>query len=128
MVIARLPAETQAKARVLGLAGALVFRVILLGSLVWLVGLTKPVLTLFEIAFSWRDFILIGGGLFLMYKGTWEIHATVEGEEDDGPGAGKTMAFGVAIVQIMVLDIIFSLDSVITAVGMTLDLPVMVTA
>lgn len=128
IVVARLPAEKQAKARFLGLAGALVFRIILLGSLVWLVGLTKPVFTLFEIAFSWRDLILISGGLFLMYKGTWEIHHSVEGAGDEGESTVKLMTFGVAIFQIMLLDIIFSLDSVITAIGMTNNLPVMVTA
>jgi len=127
IVVARLPKETQAKARFIGLCGALVFRVLLLASLVWLVGLTKPVFAAFDIDFSWRDIILIGGGLFLMYKGTWEIHETVEGAGDSG-SAAKVMSFGVAIFQIMVLDIIFSLDSVITAVGMTQDLPVMITA
>jgi len=127
IVVAKLPTEVQARARFIGLSGALVFRVLLLASLVWLVGLTKPVFNMFDIAFSWRDLILIGGGLFLMYKGTHEIHETVEGAEDGGSDA-NIHSFAVAIFQIMVLDIIFSLDSVITAVGMTNVLPIMVTA
>ncbi len=127
IVIDRLPPEQRDRARFLGLSGALVFRIIMLASLVWLVGLTKPLFEAFDIAFSWRDMILIGGGLFLMYKGTWEIHETMEEAGDDGADR-KIMTFATAIFQIMMLDIIFSLDSVITAIGMTTDLPVMVTA
>ena len=128
IVVARLPPEQQAKARMIGLMGALGFRIALLASLVWIIGLTKPIFTIMDFALSWRDVILGIGGLFLLYKGTLEIHETVEGDHD-GDGAGKkTMSFAAAIFQIMMLDIIFSLDSVITAVGMVQNLPVMVTA
>ena len=128
VVVARLPKEMQARARVIGLTGALVFRIILLTTLVWIIGLTKPIADLWGFALSWRDIILFFGGLFLLYKGTGEIHDAVEGEnEEKGAGTGKA-AFGAAIVQIMVLDVIFSVDSVITAVGMTDIIPVMIVA
>jgi predicted tellurium resistance membrane protein TerC len=128
IVVARLPKEAQAKARMIGLTGALVFRIALLASLVWIIGLTKPIFTISGFEFSWRDLILGAGGLFLLYKGTLEIHETVEGDEDGPDGGRKTLTFTAAIVQIMILDIIFSLDSVITAVGMVQNLPVMIAA
>jgi len=128
IVVARLPRARQARARFLGLSAALVFRILLLASLVWIIGLTEPVANLWGFELSWRDIILFSGGLFLLYKGTWEIHETMEGEEDDSAGGPKKMSFAVAITQIMVLDIIFSLDSIVTAVGMTQFLPVMVAA
>ena len=127
IVVVKLPKEHQARARFLGLSGALVFRVLLLASLVWIIGLTEPIAVFWDFALSWRDIILFSGGVFLLYKGTWEIHETMEGEEEDTMG-GKKMAFSVAITQIMILDIIFSLDSIVTAVGMTQFLPVMITA
>jgi predicted tellurium resistance membrane protein TerC len=128
IVVTRLPKEQQARARMIGLMGALGFRIALLASLVWIIGLTKPIFTVQDFAFSWRDLILGAGGLFLLYKGTLEIHETVEGEHDEDAAGRKTMTFAAAIFQIMMLDIIFSLDSVITAVGMVQNLPVMVTA
>ncbi len=128
IVVARLPADQQARARMIGLSGALVFRIVLLASLVWIIGLTKPIFSLWDFTLSWRDLILGAGGLFLLYKGTLEIHETVEGDPDDPNSAGKALSFTAAIVQIMLLDIIFSLDSVITAVGMVQNLPVMITA
>ena len=128
VVVARLPREMQAKARMIGLTGALVFRIILLTTLVWIIGLTKPITELWGFQLSWRDIILFFGGLFLLYKGTGEIHDAVEGgDEEEGAGAGKA-AFSAAILQIMVLDVIFSVDSVITAVGMTDVIPVMIAA
>ena len=126
LVAARLPAETQARARFLGLMGALVFRILLLASLVWIIGLTQPIAEFWGFQLSWRDVILLGGGLFLLYKGTWEIHETVEGEKEEA--AARTITFGAAITQIMILDVIFSLDSIVTAIGMTQVLPVMITA
>jgi len=128
IVVTRLPKEQQTRARIIGLMGALGFRIALLASLVWIIGLTKPIFTIKDFAFSWRDLILGAGGLFLLYKGTLEIHETVEGEHDEDGAGRKTMTFAAAIFQIMMLDIIFSLDSVITAVGMVQNLPVMVTA
>jgi predicted tellurium resistance membrane protein TerC len=113
----RLPPDRQARARQLGLALALGTRLLLLGAIAWIAGLTAPI---FEVAghpVSWRDLILIGGGLFLLYKGTREIHAKIEGEAHER-ATGAAASFAGILVQIMVLDIVFSLDSVITAVGM----------
>ncbi len=130
VVSARLPSHQQARARRIGLSLALIFRVALLASIVWIVGLTKPIFTLGTFDFSWRDAILLGGGLFLLAKGTMEIHDTVEGHDGaHGVGAGRTaVTFAGVIGQVIVLDIVFSLDSIITAVGMTQNLPVMIIA
>lgn len=131
VVTARLPAEQRARARQLGLSLALLFRIALLASIVWIAGLTQPIFSLGAFDFSWRDAILLGGGLFLLAKGTVEIHDTVEGDDEpDGAGhTAKTAAtFASVIGQVIVLDIVFSLDSIITAVGMTQDLPVMIAA
>jgi predicted tellurium resistance membrane protein TerC len=128
VVVAKLPKEMQAKARMIGLSGALVFRIILLVTLVWIIGLTKPIADLWGFQLSWRDIILFFGGLFLLWKGTGEIHDAVVGEEEGGEAKGGGTSFGVAIFQIMVLDIIFSIDSVVTAVGMTDIIPVMIAA
>jgi predicted tellurium resistance membrane protein TerC len=116
------------RARQIGLALALVFRILLLSLLVWLIGLTQAVLSVEGMAFSWRDIILIGGGLFLIAKATHEIHTEVEARDeanDDGPGAS---AFFWVIIQIIIVDMVFSLDSIITAIGMAQDLAIMVTA
>ena len=124
----RLPADQQTRARKVGLALALITRLALLATLAWIVSLTEPFLHIGRFALSWRDVILIAGGLFLLYKGTHEIHNEVEGDvEDKGPG--KTAASFMAVVtQIAIIDIVFSLDSVITAVGMADQLWVMVVA
>jgi predicted tellurium resistance membrane protein TerC len=128
ILAARLPLEQQSKARKVGLALALISRLLLLATLAWIIGLTQPFITVAGFGLSWRDLILIGGGLFLLYKATHEIHNEVEGAEED-KGPGKTAATFVAVVtQIAIIDIIFSLDSVITAVGMADDLWVMVVA
>jgi predicted tellurium resistance membrane protein TerC len=125
----RLPPERQNRARQIGLALALITRLALLGSIAWIVGLTQPVFELFGRGFSWRDGILIGGGLFLLYKGTREIHIRLEG---DAPHEARSRvaaaSFGGVLIQIAVLDIVFSLDSVITAVGMANEFWVMATA
>ena len=129
----KLPPEQQPKARKLGLAAALITRLLLLASLSFIVKLTHPFLTVAGREISGRDLVLILGGLFLLYKSTTEIHEKVTHEEDMAGkptkpiGAGKAVFAGV-IVQIMFLDIIFSLDSVITAVGMVDNLYVMMTA
>ena len=128
ILAARLPAEQQAKARKVGLALALVTRLVLLAALAWIVGLTEPFVTFGKFGLSWRDVILIGGGLFLLYKATHEIHNEVEGDaEDKGPGRTAS-SFMAVVTQIAIIDIIFSLDSVITAVGMADHLWVMVVA
>lgn len=123
----RLPPERQQAARRLGLFLALGMRLALLASLSWLVGLTEAVVTLGGKGFSWRDIILIAGGLFLLYKATSEIHNRVEGE-DESHATGPAAAFWPIIGQIILLDLVFSLDSVITAVGMVDELAIMVTA
>jgi predicted tellurium resistance membrane protein TerC len=124
----RLPPEQQSRARKVGLALALISRLVLLATLAWIIGLTQPFITIAGFGLSWRDVILLGGGLFLLYKATHEIHNEVEGAEED-KGPGKTAAtFAAVVTQIAIIDIIFSLDSVITAVGMADDLWVMVVA
>jgi predicted tellurium resistance membrane protein TerC len=124
----RLPEERRPFARKVGLSLALLTRLLLLATLAWVVTLTQPLFKLAGIEFSWRDLILIGGGLFLLVKGTHEIHNSIEAApEEKGPRvSGAT--FAAIVTQIAVVDIIFSLDSVITAVGMVDDLWVMVTA
>jgi predicted tellurium resistance membrane protein TerC len=123
----KLPAEQQRKARRVGLLGALVMRLLLLLSLAWIIRLTAPWFTVVGQEISGRDLILIVGGLFLLAKSTHEIHDKLEGS-DDQSAAGTASSFTSVIVQIMLLDIVFSLDSVITAVGMVDELWVMVTA
>jgi predicted tellurium resistance membrane protein TerC len=128
ILASRLPLEQQSRARKVGLAMALVSRLALLATLAWIVTLTAPFLTVAGFALSVRDLILIAGGLFLLYKATHEIGNEVEGSEED-KGPRKTAAtFGAVVTQIAIIDIIFSLDSVITAVGMADQLWVMVVA
>lgn len=128
LMAAKLPAAQQAKARQLGLALALITRLLLLASIAWVANLTTPIGEFWGFSLSWRDVILIGGGLFLMAKGTSEIHHTVEGHDDGANSGGGTARFSTIVVQIMLLDIVFSLDSVITAVGMAQELSIMVAA
>jgi predicted tellurium resistance membrane protein TerC len=129
VMVSRIP-QTQAKrARQIGLALALVFRILLLSLLVWLIGLTQDVFAVAGIGFSWRDIILIGGGLFLIAKATHEIHTEVEaGDEGESETAPKAGAFAWVIVQIIIIDLVFSLDSIITAIGMAQELQIMVAA
>jgi predicted tellurium resistance membrane protein TerC len=123
----KLRQEERKRARRVGLMAAMLMRLALLFSITWIARLTSPLFTLFEQPFSGRDLILIGGGLFLLAKATYEIHDKLEG--DDGQSAGRAAAtFASVIGQVMVLDIVFSLDSVITAVGMSNNLTVMVSA
>ena len=140
----KLPPEQRTRARRLGLGLALIMRLALLSTLAFLAGMTAPVLTLpwrptpgpdghaaFDLAFSWRDLILIAGGLFLVWKATTEIHHAVDPVVSDDlldKKAPVAMNFGAAIVQILMLDIVFSIDSILTAVGMTDHLPIMIAA
>lgn len=126
IVTSKLPKERQLSAQRIGLGLALGMRVALLFMIVWIVGLTAPIFEIWNHEVSWRDLIMLGGGAFLLAKGTIEIHHAVEGHADEG--STGTASFGMAIAQIVVLDAVFSLDSVITAVGMTDQLPVMITA
>jgi predicted tellurium resistance membrane protein TerC len=123
----RLPAQQQARARVLGLTIAMVSRIMLLFSITWVMRLTAPLFTVLEQEISGRDIILIIGGLFLLAKATHEIHAKLEGEEGGHAAGGRASLLSV-LAQIFVLDVVFSLDSVITAVGMADELVIMVIA
>lgn len=122
----KLPEAQRAKARRTGLILALLLRLVFLAMISWIIGLTAPAFSAFGLVVSWRDLILLGGGLFLLYKATVEIHAAIE-EKEEGH-AIKAASFAAIIGQIIILDLVFSLDSVITAVGMTNNLPVMYAA
>jgi predicted tellurium resistance membrane protein TerC len=128
VVVSGMSPEQARRARQIGLTLALVFRILLLSLLVWLIGLTRAVITVQDLAFSWRDIILIAGGLFLIAKATHEIHHEVEAHENArATGSGASVFFRV-IVEITVIDIVFSLDSIITAIGMAQDLAIMISA
>jgi predicted tellurium resistance membrane protein TerC len=125
----KLPKAQQDRARKTGIAAAVISRILLVLSIAWIVRLTKPWFTVFDQEISGRDMILILGGLFLLAKATHEIHSKLEGDEAEGMhGAGGGASFTSVIVQIMLLDLVFSLDSVITAVGMVEHVPVMIVA
>jgi predicted tellurium resistance membrane protein TerC len=126
IVSAKLPEHKRKAARTIGLSVAVVLRVIMLTGISWILSLTAPLVTVFDLTLSWRDLVLGAGGLFLLTKGTQEIHAEVEGAHEREGAARATFA-GV-IVQIAVLDIVFSIDSVITAVGMAEHLEIMIGA
>jgi predicted tellurium resistance membrane protein TerC len=130
ILVQRLPAESRDRGRIIGLALAMGMRILLLLTISWIIGLTRPAFAVAGLEFSWRDIILIGGGLFLLWKATTEIHESLEGEAAHTATAGAvgTATFGGVLIQIVLLDIVFSLDSVLTAVGMARDLPVMVAA
>jgi predicted tellurium resistance membrane protein TerC len=128
IIVSGIPQAQAKRARQIGLALALLFRILLLSLLVWLIGMTQAVLAVKGIAFSWRDIILIGGGLFLIAKATHEIHTEVEGRDEARDGAPRTGAFLWVIIQIIVIDMVFSLDSIITAIGMVQDLAIMIAA
>lgn len=123
----KLPVHQQEKARLVGLGLAMFIRIALLFSLTWLMGLTSPLFTVLGNEISGRDLILLTGGLFLLWKSTMEIHEKLEGE-DEHVAARAGTTFGAVIVQILLLDIVFSLDSIITALGMASQLAVMVAA
>jgi predicted tellurium resistance membrane protein TerC len=126
----KLPEHERTRARRIGITGALVLRLLLLGTVAIIVQLTDPLFTIFDNSFSWRDLILIAGGLFLVWKATTEIHEHVDPFPDEESEAGKVITFSVTAVvgQILVLDLVFSIDSIITAVGMSDHIPVMVLA
>ncbi|MBW9065101.1 TerC family protein [Rhizobium herbae] len=126
----KLPAEHREKARRIGIGLALLMRLGLLGTIAWIVQLTTPVFEAFGHGFSWKDMILIAGGLFLVWKATKEIHHNVDPQdhEEDFIASSATTGFAAAIGQILLLDLVFSIDSIITAVGMTPHLPIMVVA
>ncbi len=129
VIVGRLPPEQAARARRVGIFLALAFRVLALLALAWLIGLTRPVFELFGQPFSWRDIILLVGGLFLLYKGTVEIHAEYEGEDEQEAGsAGHAVSFTRVVMQIIVIDLVFSVDSIVTAIGMVDHVEIMIAA
>ena len=127
VIVGRLPEPQAKRARQIGLLLALMFRIALLAALSWLIGLSDPLFEAFGQSVSWRDLILIAGGLFLLYKATHEIHAGIEGEEDETVSAGEA-TFTAIIAQIIVIDAVFSVDSIVTAIGMAEHVEVMVAA
>lgn len=128
ILTSRVEASKAKLARAVGLGLAFAFRIILLFSLTWIMGLTRPVLEMFGFALSWRDIILIGGGLFLMAKATHEIHNEVDADDAHGAAGAARTSFGLIIVQLAVIDLVFSLDSIITAVGLANDIEIMIAA
>ncbi|GAA1920946.1 TerC family protein [Microbacterium aoyamense] len=128
ILASKLPKEQQARARNLGLTLAMVMRVVLVLFAGWIITLKNDVFFIGEMGFSWKDLILIAGGLFLVYKAVTEIHHKLEGHEEEAQASGRaTITFGSVLIQILLLDLVFSLDSVITAVGMTENLVVIIT-
>lgn len=128
ILVAKLPEEQRDRARKLGLGLAMLARLALLFSIAWVMGLVEPVFSIFNREISWRDIILIGGGLFLIAKSTHEIHDSFEDPPEDAAGNIVTKSFTAVLIQIAILDIVFSLDSVITAVGLADHVPVMAIA
>ena len=129
ILVGKLPPEQRGSGRIVGLGLAMITRILLLLSLFWIMKLTKPLFTIAEFSISGRDLVLILGGLFLLVKSTLEIHSSVAGEEEDSKDGGKSHAnFLVVVSEIAILDIVFSLDSVITAVGMAEHIEIMIIA
>ncbi len=124
----KLPEHQRKMARRIGIGGALILRLVLLATIAFIVRLTTPLFEIFGQGFSWRDLILIAGGLFLVWKATKEIHHNVDPEPDGLDAESAATTVGAAIVQILILDLVFSIDSIITAVGMTEHIPIMVVA
>jgi predicted tellurium resistance membrane protein TerC len=129
LMVARMAPEQRLTARRIGLSLALVFRVIMLGGIAYIIHLTTPIFSIAGYDFSWRDLILMAGGLFLLVKGTREIHEDIEGEDHEEGGSNRvTDTMVSAILQIAVIDLVFSIDSIITAVGMADHVEVMIAA
>ena len=123
-----LDAKQARRARAIGLSLAFIFRVVLLFSLTWIMGLTAPLFSVFQTAFSWRDVILIAGGLFLLAKATHEIHNEVEVADHDAPSVARRSGLWAVVGQLAVIDMVFSIDSIVTAVGLADHLEVMIAA
>ena len=128
VLTSRLAEDKARRARLVGLSLAFIFRVIMLVGLTWLMGLTSPLFGIFGIEVSWRDIILIGGGMFLIAKATHEIHGEVEASEREVKPSVSARAFAWIVVQLVAIDLVFSLDSILTAIGMAEDLEVMIAA
>lgn len=128
VLVSRLPKAQADRARTIGLALALIFRIALLLIISWIISLTEPALTIFGLALSWKDVILIAGGIFLVYKATHEMHAAIEEPHENDLARQATASFAVIIAQIIVIDMVFSIDSIVTAVGMAEHVEVMIAA
>ncbi|HEX5780135.1 MAG TPA: TerC family protein [Xanthobacteraceae bacterium] len=127
VLVSKLPKEEADRARKIGLALALIFRIILLFFLSWLIGLTQPVIEFAGLSLSWRDIVLVAGGLFLLVKATREVHAEVEGGHQSAATAAEG-AFTWVVLQVIIIDLVFSVDSIITAIGMAQQIEVMIIA
>jgi predicted tellurium resistance membrane protein TerC len=128
VLVGRLEKKAAQRARQIGLSLAFVFRVVLLAGLTWIMRLTEPVFELFDYDFSWRDIILIGGGLFLIAKAVHEIHGEVEARHEGKAPSAAPKVFYLVIMQLIIIDLVFSLDSIITAIGMAEQIEIMVAA
>jgi predicted tellurium resistance membrane protein TerC len=128
VLTSRCNAKDAKRARQIGLSLAFIFRIIMLAGLTWLMRLTAPLFTLFGMGISWRDIILIGGGAFLIAKATHEIHGEIEAHTEAEKPTVARSGFAWIVIQLVVVDLVFSLDSIITAIGMAEDLPVMIAA
>jgi predicted tellurium resistance membrane protein TerC len=128
VLVSGLPKAIAGQARRVGLLAALVFRILLLLVLTWLIGLTQPVVSGFGFAFSWKDLILIAGGLFLLYKATVEMHKAIEEGGEEVASTAKPGSFVAIIAQIVLIDLVFSIDSIVTAIGMAQHVEVMIVA
>ena len=128
VLVGRCSEKQARRARQIGLSLAFIFRIILLAGLTWIMKLTEPVFELFDYDFSWRDIILIGGGMFLIAKGVHEIHAEVEARYEAATPAASQQAFFWVIMQLIAIDLVFSLDSIITAIGMVEQIEIMIAA
>ena len=128
VLVSRLPKEQADRARKLGLSLALIFRILLLLVISWIIGLTQPVISAFGFELSWKDIILLGGGLFLIYKATHEMHAEIEEPHEPTIAQAAKASFSAIILQIIVIDMVFSIDSIVTAVGMAEHVEVMIAA
>lgn len=128
VIVEKLPAKEAKLARQVGLSLALIFRIILLAMLTWIIGLKATIFELFGHAFSWRDLILIAGGFFLLVKATHEIHTGIEGDHGEGAKNKASTTFSSIIFQIIVIDMVFSVDSIVTAIGMAQHVGVMIAA
>ena len=128
ILVSRCSPEQALRARQIGLSLAFIFRIAMLFGLTWLMKLTYPLFSIFGMGISWRDIILIGGGLFLIAKATHEIHAEVEHRENDGGRHVAVQSFALVVAQLVVVDLVFSLDSIITAIGMANEIEIMIGA
>jgi predicted tellurium resistance membrane protein TerC len=128
VLVSRCEPKLAKRARQIGLSLALIFRIVMLFGLTWLMKLTQPIVTIYGLEFSWRDVILIGGGLFLIAKATHEIHNEVEARDHEAQAGAASQTFFWVVVQLIAIDLIFSLDSIVTAIGMVRQIEIMIAA